>query len=56
MSSSAKSELAYESLKDQFRDRTVKKIYHAIAGIPNLLVSVINGFSRAAPSSIEYSV
>jgi 23S rRNA pseudouridine1911/1915/1917 synthase len=26
----AKSELAYESLKDQFRDRTVKKIYHAL--------------------------
>jgi len=54
----AKSELAYESLKDQFRDRTVKKIYHALVqGHPDPSKGTIDApIDRHPQENYKYAV
>ena len=54
----AKSELAYEGLKDQFRDRTVKKIYHALVqGHPDPSKGTIDApIDRHPQENYKYAV
>lgn len=54
----AKSELAYESLKNQFRDRTVKKIYHALVqGHPDPSKGTIDApIDRHPQENYKYAV
>jgi len=54
----AKSELAYESLKDQFKDRTVKKIYHALVqGHPDPSKGTIDApIDRHPQENYKYAV
>ena len=54
----AKSELAYESLKAQFRDRTVKKIYHALVqGHPDPSKGTIDApIDRHPQENYKYAV
>ena len=54
----AKSEIAYESLKDQFRDRTVKKIYHALVqGHPDPSKGTIDApIDRHPQENYKYAV
>ncbi|MBM3682348.1 MAG: RluA family pseudouridine synthase [Actinobacteria bacterium] len=54
----AKSELAYESLKNQFRERTVKKIYHALVqGHPDPSKGIIDApIDRHPQDNYKYAV
>ena len=54
----AKSELAYESLKNQFRERTVKKIYHALVqGHPDPSKGTIDApIDRHPQENYKYAV
>jgi len=54
----AKSELAYESLKNQFRERTVKKIYHALVqGHPDPSKGTIDApIDRHPQDNYKYAV
>jgi 23S rRNA pseudouridine1911/1915/1917 synthase len=53
----AKSELAYSVLKQMFRDRVVRKTYHAVAqGLPDPLRGTIDGPIGRLPGAFKFGI
>ncbi|MDR3107664.1 MAG: RNA pseudouridine synthase, partial [Bifidobacteriaceae bacterium] len=53
----AKSEVAYSVLKQMFRDRAVRKIYHALAqGLPDPLAGTIDAPIGRVPGAFKFGV